>query len=140
MAQMENSESELCQDLKQVAFEPLSIFPESTSFDCRVTWTPDEDKMLKIVVDSFHAQLKGNRWSEMAKLIPGRSAKQCRDRYNNFMCKNISRSKFSHSEDQIIIRQYKQFGPCWRRISQILGNRSPLQVSNRFRQKLSRLI
>jgi uncharacterized protein (DUF2237 family) len=46
-----------------------------------VKWTADEDKKLK---DAFRAH-GGKNWKDIALLVPGRTCKQCRNRWFNFL-------------------------------------------------------
>ena len=66
----------------------------------RKRFSPEEDKLLKALV-------AGNRqksWDQIAREMPGRTARQCRDRYNNYLFKEISGASWTPSEDQIILK------------------------------------
>lgn len=55
--------------------EPLS--EESEALNARIKkkpWSEDEDSLLKRLVDKYGAQ----RWSFLARFVPGRLGKQCR--------------------------------------------------------------
>ena len=53
-------------------------------------------------------------WSKIAKFIPGRIGKQCRERliivinrWYNHLSPNIKKEKWTEEEDQIIIKAHK---------------------------------
>lgn len=94
----------------------------------RRRFTPEEDKIL------LHAvrELNIKNWDEAAQLLPGRDARQCRDRYNTSLYKDIDHRKWTKEEDRIIIEQYEVIGPKWMQISTYLDGRSGNNVKNRW--------
>nr|GME01863.1 transcription factor DIVARICATA-like [Ipomoea batatas]GME15371.1 transcription factor DIVARICATA-like [Ipomoea batatas] len=46
----------------------------------RATWTWDEERMFQIALSTY-AEGTPNRWKEIAKLIPGKSAKDVKEHY-----------------------------------------------------------
>ena len=42
-------------------------------------------------------------WSFVAKHLPGRIGKQCRERWHNHLNPGISKDKWTEEEDQIIV-------------------------------------
>ena len=98
----------------------------------RRKFTQDEDVRLKILVDTF-----GNcSWDKIAEFLPDRTARQCRDRYRNYLLANLTSDPFSEEEDQIIIQKYSEFGPRWVQIAKLLGKRSGNDVKNRWHKHL----
>lgn len=94
----------------------------------RRRFTPEEDKIL------LHAvrELNIKNWDEAARLLPGRDARQCRDRYNTSLYKDIDHRKWTKEEDRIIIEQFEAIGPKWMQISTYLEGRSGNNVKNRW--------
>ena len=72
-------------------------------------------------------------WAEIAKQIPGRNMKQCRERWCHRLDPEISKAKFTREEDQIIIEMHKQYGNKWSDISKHLVGRTEDAVKIRFR-------
>lgn len=68
--------------------------------------------------------------------MPGRSQKQCRDRYINYLAPGINFSEWKEEEDQIIIEKYIMYGPKWTKISNFLPNRTPNGIKNRCKYSL----
>ena len=108
--------------------QPISPTPlSSEQSTLRKRFTPDEDLLLKAMT------MKGNMsWDEIAKHLPGRTGRQCRDRYNNYLNKTVIHKNWTKEEDRIIIEKYRQFGPRWTVISNFLEARSGNNVKNRW--------
>lgn len=95
-------------------------------------FTPQEDALLKELVKN-----KQNKtWKEIAQFLPGRTACQCRDRYNQYLFKDVVSKPWTVDEDRIIIEKYREFGPHWVKISQFLPGRSGNNVKNRWNSAL----
>ena len=60
----------------------------------------------------------------LASKVEGRSDKQCRERWNRAICPNISRDKFSDTENKAIMDLYKNIGNKWVQISLNLPGRT----------------
>ena len=100
----------------------------------RKRFSAEEDRLLKALVD-------GNRqksWDQIAREIPGRTARQCRDRYNNYLFKEISGASWKPTEDEIILKMHKEIGPKWSLIAKQLVGRSGNNVKNRWYKFLSK--
>lgn len=54
------------------------------------SWTPSEDAILKDKRAEF-----GRKWSKIAEFLPGRSGKQCRERYVNHLNPNLKRGEWT---------------------------------------------
>ena len=62
-------------------------------------WTQEEDEILFQRVREFGAK----NWSDIAKALPGRIGKQCRERWHNHLNPDIKKEKWTEQEDEIII-------------------------------------
>ena len=95
-------------------------------------FTPEEDDIIKRIVGSRQCP----NWEEVAKYVPGRTSRQCRDRYNSYLFKEVKQRPWTIEEDTIIVEKYKLFGPKWVKISQFLNDRNGNQVKNRWHKGL----
>ena len=91
-------------------------------------WTPDEDKLL---IDSVNKHGMGN-WSLVSQSVPGRTGKQCRERWINQLCPALNKDNWTPQEDAILIQQQRIHGNFWSKIAQFLPGRSSNNVKNRW--------
>lgn len=59
------------------------------------------------------AQLEGNGlWSHVSQLLGNsRSAKQCRERWTNFLRPGLKKGEWTFEEEELIRDMYSTFGP-----------------------------
>ncbi|BBN08227.1 protein Mp3R-MYB4 [Marchantia polymorpha subsp. ruderalis] len=91
-------------------------------------WTKEEDqKMLELV-----GMLGTKRWAAVARSLPGRIGKQCRERWYNQLDPSIKRDPWTEVEDMRLFLAHKRFGSKWSQICSILPGRSENGVKNRW--------
>jgi hypothetical protein len=71
-------------------------------------------------------------WQEIASYMPGRTGRQCRDRFVNYLAPTLTWQPWSRAEDDIIIKMFKQVGPRWAQIAACLPGRSSNSVKNHW--------
>lgn len=55
-------------------------------------------------------RLLGAKWSKIKEMLPGRSAKQCRERFINHLDPNLKKGDWSDDEEAILIGMQKYHG------------------------------
>jgi hypothetical protein len=63
-------------------------------------------------------------WVKIAEHIPGRTAKQVRERWSNHLDPALIHSPWSVSEDRLLIQANQSFGNSWKQIAEVLPGRS----------------
>jgi hypothetical protein len=101
----------------------------------RRKFTPAEDHKLRSLVETLGTK----SWEDIAHFIPDRSARQCRDRYKNYLLESLMADPWTPEEDALVIRQFHLIGPKWVEIGKILSGRSGNNVKNRWHKHLCRL-
>ncbi|CAM9601138.1 unnamed protein product [Ectocarpus sp. 4 AP-2014] len=91
-------------------------------------WSSEEDDHLKRLVDEFGSK----KWNLLARAFPGRSGKQCRERWHNHVDGRVKKGEWSAEEDQILCEAQRQLGNKWSEMSKILVGRSENAIKNRF--------
>jgi len=97
-------------------------------------WTKAEDVLLRSLVEKHGP----NRWTLIAKNIPGRTGKQARERWLNQLDPELKRKGWTAEEDQTIIRAHAQYGNKWSLIASQLKGRTDNSIKNRFNSTLKR--
>lgn len=92
-------------------------------------WTADEDRMLTSYVNFYGSA----SFIECSKLIPGRTNKQCRERWFNVLDPRMFKGDWNLEEDYLIFRLYSLFGGKWVKFMPYFsGVRAENTIKNRF--------
>jgi len=69
----------------------------------------------------------------VAQHVPGRTAKQCRERWYLCVDPTIRRDPWTQEEDELLVSLHKEFGNGWALISQQLPGRTENSVKSRYK-------
>lgn len=89
-------------------------------------WSREEDEILRSEV-----ACRPRNWGDVAIHIPGRTAKQCRERWSNHLDPSIKRSAWTAEEDALLERLVEAIGSKWASISRKLPGRTENAVKIR---------
>lgn len=116
----------------------LSPWPRSSSTEpahanravgkSRQKFTSEEDGLLVGLVK----RLGEENWKVIAERIPGRTARQCRERYRYYLEPTLNRGNWTEVEDRLLTVKYTEHGPKWSKIAMLFVNRTPVDVKNRW--------
>ena len=106
-------QSNLC---KKPAFKPHAKF------------SAEDDERLRVVVEEFG---EGN-WALIAEHMPGRNARQCKERWSNYLSPRLNRSPWTAEEDELLLKKQQEIGSKWVKISSFFENRTDAMCKNRF--------
>ena len=93
----------------------------------RNKFTKEEDDKLIALVGKFGE----SAWPELAKHMEGRSTRQCRDRWTQYLSPSANNSEWTQDEDTRLMRLYNEIGPRWAIISKYFDGRTNSCVRNR---------
>jgi hypothetical protein len=92
------------------------------------SWSDKEDQLLRSIV------ARGPKnWGKVASCIPGRTSKQCRERWSQHLDPILLRCDFCAEEDNIILATHAKVGNKWAAIARALPGRTENTVKIRFR-------
>ena len=100
----------------------------------RKHWSEEEDNALKVILRSHSS----SRWTEISQMMQlqfslyGRTGKQCRERWFNHLCPNISKGPWGVDEQAKLFTLHKRYGNSWAQIAENLPGRSDNSIKNQF--------
>jgi hypothetical protein len=95
---------------------------------CKVRWSTEEDRLLAQSIE-IHGTLN---WTLVANSIPGRTGKQCRERWVNQLNPQLNFEVWTPEEDSCLMSLVALHGRHWSLITQFLPGRSVNSTKNRF--------
>jgi hypothetical protein len=98
------------------------------SSKARQLFSKEEDNMIKQLYEEFGMR----NWNRISQFLPARKAKNCRDRYLNYLQPNLKTEDWTAEEDSDLLKLVQQYGKKWMIISELLPGRSPISTKNRF--------
>jgi hypothetical protein len=95
-------------------------------------FTTEEDAKLTELV----AQHGDYAWHEIERFLPGRSSRQCRERWNLYLSPTVANEPWTAEEDMLLMRLYPVIGPKWTLIAKNFPRRTANNIKNRQQQML----
>ncbi|CAJ2502065.1 Uu.00g049180.m01.CDS01 [Anthostomella pinea] len=94
-------------------------------------WTNIEDEILKASVSKYGL----NQWARVSSLLPRKTPKQCKARWNEWLDPSIKKIEWSKEEDEKLLHLAKLMPTQWRTIAPIVG-RTANQCLERYQKLL----
>ena len=108
----------------------------------RGKWNPEEDKLLlSLYADTIRETATSSKeppsdifiFRHISGRMEGRSSKQVRERWRNFLDPKIKKGKFSRTEDRLLFRLVRRHGTKWSMIATEMAGRTENSVKVRYR-------
>ncbi|OHT01031.1 Myb-like DNA-binding domain containing protein [Tritrichomonas foetus] len=94
----------------------------------KIKFTPEEDNHLLALVEKYGAK----DWASISQKMQTRNARQCRERWNNYVNPALRTEPWTHEEDDLLESKYFEYGARWNKISKFFTNRSDNNIRNRW--------
>jgi hypothetical protein len=91
-------------------------------------FSPGEDSLLTQAV-SAHGTCD---WSAVAACVPGRNARQCRERWTNYVNPDLTNEVWTDADDRLLLEKYRELGSKWYAIAGFFSGRGKNSIRNRF--------
>jgi hypothetical protein len=99
-----------------------------TGSSVRRPFTVEEDvRLLEIVGRSQMVN-----WENIAHQMGGRSSRQCRERWVNYLNPQIRNDPWTEDEDRLLLDKINELGHSWAQIGRAFNGRSESDVKNRW--------
>jgi hypothetical protein len=94
----------------------------------RRLFTPEEDARL---VMAMHSEPFVN-WDIIAAQLPGRTARQCRERWLNYLSPGVRSGPWTKYEDELLVARINELGRAWSIFTRHFNGRSENDIKNRW--------
>ena len=94
----------------------------------KVPWTQLDDYRLKKAIEKYGFI----PWKVVAEQVPGRTDKQCRERWLNHLNPFIKNGGWSPEEDDEILSFHRIQGSRWAKLAKLMPTRTDNAIKNRF--------
>jgi hypothetical protein len=92
----------------------------------KAKWFKEEDNILMQAIE-VHGP---SNWNSLAFALPGRTGKQCRERWMSKLSSNFTTKPWTPEEDEMLIALQQERGNQWAKFKSFLPGRSTISIKN----------
>jgi hypothetical protein len=124
-------DSQISEDYVERPLIRMSAHPAKRE-SIRRKFSREEDDKIR----NFVLQYGDREWDSIGKVLPGRTPRQCRHRYNNYLADTHQYLAWTDAEEDLILEKFREIGPKWVQISSCLPGRTGNDVKNRWHKHI----
>lgn len=95
-----------------------------------------EDVMLRKIIDEWSGAID---WKVVAETLGnGRDARQCRERYRNYLSPKVKNTAWTAEEEALLEEKFLIYGPKWAKMTQFFTGRTDVNLKNHWVLMLTR--
>jgi hypothetical protein len=80
------------------------------------------------------ADIGSDNWAAVAELFPNRNARQCRDRWSNYLSPSVENGPWTADEEELLIKKHAELGTAWKYITRFFPTRTDINIKSRWQQ------
>jgi hypothetical protein len=114
---------------------PSLMIPLPNSFAGHPGLSPSRHKFLKLednLLCELVERFGEKNWTVIAQFMKRRSARQCRERYKNYLSPAVSNRPWSEAEDDLLTAKVSELGQKWAKIAVFFQGRSDVNLKNHW--------
>ena len=100
----------------------------------RKKFSSEEDEIIKLIF----LNNENKKFEDYSSLLKGRSKRQCKERFNNYLNPNLKELIWTIDDDLKLLDKINQFGNKWSLISEYFPGRSINNIKNRWFKHLKK--
>ena len=114
---------------------PASCFLEEDGLQqepnnsARLQWKKHEDELLEEAIKKYGPC----KWSRIADMVPGKTRKQCCDRWRIHMKGSIGRNVWNRQDDAALEKAVREMGHNWPLVAKVVTGKTNKQCRERFK-------
>ncbi|EAY03575.1 Myb-like DNA-binding domain containing protein [Trichomonas vaginalis G3] len=101
---------------------------KKSNLSVRHKFSSEEDSKLKKLVEKYGE----NDWTTVASEMKTRTARQCRERFKNYLSPKLTNGPWTEEEDKLLEEKFNEYGPKWAKIAVFFPSRSDVNVKNHW--------
>lgn len=91
-------------------------------------FTEEDDQKLREIINEIGTK----SWPDIAAAMGNRNARQCKERWENYLSPSINNSPFTPEEDQLLLQKQKEIGSKWVQMRNFFDRRTDAALKNRW--------
>jgi hypothetical protein len=96
----------------------------------RKVFTDVEDEQIRHWVQQ-HGE---DKWNRIAEQLPGRTVRQCRERWFSYLSPHVVNGPWTADEDRLLLAKAEELGHHWKVLESLFPGRTNINIKHHWRQ------